>query len=92
MDLDSSIKRIKDTYSVTHGKDSEVMLRYLGTSAGITKPWVLVIDSYKTEGEKWEIAITKMLELLKKDLENKIKMAQSQVQSYQKSLNRLTLD
>lgn len=92
MDLDSSIKRIKETYSVAHSKDSDVMLRYVGTSGGVTQPWHLVIDSYTTKGETWEVAVTQMLQLLKRDLENKVKMAQSQMSSYQNSLNRLLLD
>lgn len=92
MDLDSSIKRIKETYTIAHSKDSEVMLRYVGTSGGVTQPWVLTVDSYQTKGVKWEEAVTQMLQILKKDLENKVRMAQSQVQNYQESLNRLLLD
>jgi len=92
MDLDSSIKRIKETYSITHSKESDVMLRYVGTSAGVTQPWQVVIDSYTTRGETWEIAVTQMLQLIKKDLEAKIRMAQSQMKTYQESLNRLLLD
>ena len=92
MDLDKSIKRIKETYAVAHSKDSDVMLRYVGTSGGVTQPWQLVIDSYTTKGETWEVAVVSMFELLKKDLENKVKMAQNQMSSYQKSLNSLLLD
>lgn len=92
MDLDTSIKRIKQTYSIAFSKDAEVNLRYVGNSGGITQPWLVVIDSYTTKGETWEIAVRQMMQLLKKDLENKIKMAQSQVQSFQTTLNQLTLD
>lgn len=92
MDLDTSIKRIKEAFSIAHGKDSEVMLRYVGTSGGITKPWILTIESYTTKGEMWETAAIQMLDLLRKDLEGKVRMAQSQMKNYQDSLNRLKLD
>ncbi len=92
MDLDSSIKRIKETYSVAHQKDSDVLIRYTGYSSGVTQPWMIVIDSYTTKGETWEKAVTEMFLLLKKDLEGKVKMAESQMQTFKKSLNRLTLD
>lgn len=92
MDLDTSIKRIKETYSILHAKDSEVNLRFIGTAGGVTQPWLVVIDSYTTKGESWEVAVTQMLQLLKRDLEAKVKMAQTHLQSYQNTLNRLTLD
>jgi hypothetical protein len=92
MDLDTSIKKIKQTYYITFSKDVEVNLRYVGTSAGVSEPWLVVIDSYTTKGESSEAAVKKMLVLLKKELEAKIKMAQSQVQSFQTTLNQLTLD
>ena len=76
---------------MAHGKsDVDIILRYSGTSHGVTKPWSLTIESYVIQSESYEAAIREMLKKLKKDLENKIESAQDQIQKYQKSLHQLS--
>lgn len=91
MDLDSSFKRIRATFQVAHGKgDADVILRYTGTSHGVTKPWHLTIESYTVQAETFESAIREMMGKIKKDLEKKIESAQDQITRYQSSLKQLS--
>jgi len=92
MDLESSFLKIKRTFQITASKDVDVLLRYTGTSGGVTEPWIVTVDSYTTKGKDHNEAITKMLAVLKTDLEKKIKSTEDQAQVYKKTLSELFLD
>ena len=94
----SVIKKSKNSVSnafiisIATSKDVDVLLRYTGTSGGITEPWVVIVDSYSTKGKDHSEAINRMMALLKSDLEKKIKSTEDQAHLYKKTLSDLYLD
>jgi hypothetical protein len=73
MDIDLAFKSIHSLYQTISTKDdAEVSLHYKGTRFGITKPWLIRIDTRTAESETFDGAIELLLRLLKKELETKV--------------------
>lgn len=80
MSLESNIKNIRTIYQAISGKtsDIDVSIIYRGTSYGISKPWVARIDVRIVEHTSCEESVSELLELLKKELLEKIKATEAE--------------
>jgi hypothetical protein len=76
MDVDATFKSIQTLHRVISGKtECVVSLTYKGTGYGVTKPWVAYIDARETQAEEYDVALTQLMEMLRKELSDKIKAA-----------------
>jgi len=86
MDFESNIKDIKRLIQVLTGKDTDVSITYKGTSYGVTQPWNIRCDSREINDESHEGAASKLLDILRKELRDKISFTEKQAAEYKKAL------
>ncbi len=90
MDVDATIKTIQSLHKTLSGKaDGDVSLTYKGTAYGVTKPWVARVDAREFVHESYDGALGGLLTLLKKELADKIKSAESEVNRLRQVHNQL---
>lgn len=87
MDFEQTVRDIKKIFAiVTDGKEADVHLSFKGNSHGVTKPWVIKIDTKEVVHETHDGAANELLSKLKLELSKKISDLKVQVASYEKSL------
>lgn len=87
MDFDQTIRDIRKLFTiVSDGKEADVHLSFKGNSHGVTKPWVIKIDTKEALHETHEGAANELLSILKLELSKKISDLRAQVSRYEKSL------
>jgi len=87
MDFEQTIRDIKKIFTIiTDGKEADVHLLFKGTTHGVTKPWIIKIDSKEAIHETYEGAADELLLKLKSELAKKIADLKAQVISYEKHL------
>lgn len=85
IDIENVFKNIRTLYQTISGKsDVDVSMTYKGNSYGITKPWIIKIDSRESNGETHVKALTELLTSLRQELSDK-------ANSTEKEANRLKL-
>lgn len=90
MDLDKTIKSIRNLYIILSGKaDADVMLIYHGNSGGITKPWQIRVDAREAKHETHEGAINSLYDSLLDELKSKVKSTESEATRLRQALNQL---
>lgn len=88
MDVDTTFRSIRSFYQAVSGKtDVDVSLTFKSNGYGVTKPYQARIDSRETAHETFDGALSGLLDMLKKELADKIKSAESEAarlkQTYQ---------
>jgi hypothetical protein len=69
MDIESVVKGMRNIYHTLKGVSGvKVSITYVGLEAGITKPWIVSIESYRTESATAEGALLDMYNGLKSEL------------------------
>ena len=90
MDVDGTFKSIRSVYQTVTGKgDTPVTLTYKGYDNGVTKVWQAKIDAREVNHEQHEGALNGLLAMLKKELADKVKFAESETKRLQQALNQL---
>ena len=90
IDVAATFKAIRSIYQTVSGKgDNDVTLTFKGTNYGVTKPWVAKIDARELTHEEYDGALTGLLDMLKKELADKAKSAESEAQRLRQALNQL---
>lgn len=90
MDVDTTIKTIQSLYKTLSGKaDGDVSLTYKGNGYGVTKPWIARVDARESVHESYDGALGGLLNLLKKELADKIKSTELEVSRLRQIHNQL---
>ena len=90
IDVDATFKSIRSVYQTISGKgDADVRLTFKGTAYGVTKPWHAQVDAREITHEEHEGALLGLLTMLKKELADKTKSAESEAQRLRQALNQL---
>lgn len=87
MDFETTIKAIRKLYNAAFGKLVDVTLTYKGTEYGVTKCWHLRCDARETFSESHTKAATDLLDMLRKELADKISTLEKQAIDYRKVLD-----
>jgi len=90
MDVDGTFKSIQSIYKTISGKgEGDVTLTYKGTSYGVTKPWIAKIDAREVTSEEHDGALVQLLAMLKKELADKIRSAESETVRLKQAYSQL---
>lgn len=90
IDVEATYKRIRTVYQTISGKgDADVSLTYKGTAYGVTKSWHAKVDAREMNHETHDGALTGLLTLLKKELADKTRSAESEAERLRVALNQL---
>lgn len=90
IDVEATYKSIRTIYRTVSGKsDADVSMTYKGTDYGVTKSWQAKIDAREVNHENHDGALTALLAMLKKELADKTKSAESEAQRLRQALNQL---
>jgi hypothetical protein len=90
IDVDATFKAIRSVYQTVSGKgDQSVSLIYKGLDYGVTKPWNAKIDAREVNHEAHDGALLGLLAMLKKELSDKTKSAESEAVRLRQALNQL---
>jgi len=85
--FENNVRDIKKLITVLTGKDCEVFITYKGTSYGVSNPWNIKCDTREVNADTYENAASRLLDLLKAELNGKIMFAENQAKSYREALN-----
>jgi len=90
MEFEPAVKAIRQTYKVLSGKsEAEVILTYKGTEYGVTQPWHIKVENREARHETHIGAANMLLEILKKELNDKVLSAEREAVALRKALNGL---
>ena len=90
IDVEATYKNIRTLAQTVLGKgDADVTCTYKGTSYGVTKPWHARVDIREFSHETHDGALTGLFMLLKKELADKTKSAESEALRLRQALNQL---
>ena len=90
MDIDNTFKSIRALHQTVSGKsDSDVILTFKGPGYGVTKPWHARVDNRECNHESWDGALGQLLEMLRKELADKVKNAEVEATRLRQALNQL---
>jgi hypothetical protein len=90
IDVDATFKSIRTVYQTVSGKtDVDVSLTFKGHNYGVTKPWLAKIDAREMIHEEFDGALNGLLSLLKKELADKTRSAESEATRLRQALNQL---
>lgn len=90
IDVDATFKAIRSIYQTVSGKsDVDVTLSFKGKEYGVTKVYVAKIDARELAHEQYDGALTGLLDILKKELADKVKSAENEAKRLQQALNQL---
>jgi len=89
MDIDLVSRNIREIYQTISGRsDSDVYIIYSGKDYGIVKPWKARIDAREANEETYDKALNVLLSMLKKELADKIKLAESEITKLKQVFNQ----
>jgi len=90
MDVDATFKAIRSVYQTVTGRgDIPVTLTFKGPDGGVTKMWQAKIDAREVNHEQHDGALIGLLTILKKELADKVKFAESETKRLQQALRQL---
>jgi len=89
IDVDATFKAIRSVYQTVSGKGDNVTLTFKGPDYGVTKMWQAKIDAREVNHEEYDGALTGLLTMLKKELADKVRSAESEAKRLQQALNQL---
>jgi hypothetical protein len=90
MDIDKTIKSIRNLYIILSGKnDADVMLIYKGTANGIMQPWHIRVDARESKHETYDGAISTLHQSLVDELKSKVKSTEGEATRLRQALNQL---
>lgn len=90
IDVEATYKRIRSIYKTVSGKgEADVFMTYKGTEYGVTKSWNAKVDAREVNHETHDGALIGLLAILKKELADKTKSAESEAERLRVALNQL---
>lgn len=90
IDVDSIFKSIRNIYQIVSGKgDTDVYLTYKGKDYGVSKPYQAKIDIREFNHETYDGALVGLLDMLKKELTDKAKLAENEANRLKQALTKL---
>lgn len=84
-ELESLIKEIRKIYQLLFNKECDLYITFKGTSLGVS-PYNIRIDNREANGLVMESAANELLNLLKKELAEKISRLESEASHLRKAL------
>ena len=90
MDLETTIKNIRNLYQTLSAKDADVTLTYKGNNYGITKGWHAHVGDREADHESHEGSLIKLLDMLKKELDVKVKFTENEASRLRKVQSTLS--
>ena len=89
IDFDSSIKNIRNLYKVISGTSVDVSLTYKGNEYGVINPWSIRVGDRETSKETYELALSDLTAILKKEIADKVKSAEAEASRLRQALGQL---
>lgn len=90
MDIEATVKNIRSIYQTLSGRsDLDVSFTYKGTGYGVTEPWHARIDSRECNSKTFEESATNLLDMVKKELLDKAKSAETEAKRLKQALANL---
>ncbi len=89
-ELESLVKNIRQIYISFSGKaDADVIIFYKSNSSGVTKPWIIRVDSHEYADVSVISAATGLFKMLRQKLTEKIASDERQIAELKKALGTL---
>lgn len=90
METAETIKAIHQIYhAIANRNDVDVQLIFRGFANGITEPWIVRVDARENKHLTMDGAANGLLDVLKKELADKIRLAKSETNRLEKAFNSL---